>query len=245
MFAPRATAFAALLLFAASPSVSHGRVYLTWKFWAGEPLLDPVRFGKIIYQAEVNVNGGRGELRVVDASRDLDGTVELLRRSAGSDARLDSLLHFQGMALGLVSGRGRVLRAVALSIPPADRCVLFLLEQSESDARLSAKPPAGHLLTDVPAYAGSTPLSYLRNDDTHTAVETSSAGSASPEAVLDFYDSAMPLDGWTPAFPRSRSAAGNTAVFLKGRDICVIMAQPAGAPGESRITVLHKKAPRE
>ena len=219
--------------------VAEGKVFWLWGGSGSSALLDYSRLGKTAYETTVQINGGRGHLTVVKATAGLRATLQRVRAACEHGARVDFSFADTGAGLAVVSGGQRTLKAVIIATAPEESLVMGL-EQSESEAALSAMPPDRHMLDAVPAFPGSAPSSFLRNEDTGTALETSSC-QAEAGSVADFFVSTLERDGWSPVFKGAASPPPATQVFLKGRDICCVSVQSTEDSRETRITVLHKR----
>jgi hypothetical protein len=201
--------------------------------------------GKVVYATALEVNGGRGNLTVVSTDADPRRTLDRIRSASDAGSQMRRLFAAPDMGMATVAGRDRRLRVLALAPPFSDRCLVFLFEQSAADAQTADRPPVRHRLTDVPVYAGSTPLAFFRNDDTRTAIETSAVNPADGPAVLNFFESELTRAGWRPLLPSSVSGAPRCLMFGKAGDICIVAVRESAPPADTRITVLHKRAYRE
>jgi hypothetical protein len=226
----------ALLL--AGAVVCHGRVFMRWTSASRSTEAIETLGCKIVYEAAITVNGGEGQITVFGFDKAIGETVVELAKTFGI-----AKYKFSGGTMAMLSAESddRVIKLIAVDIGGDNRTLLFKIEQSASDAKLSGAGPTEHLMKAVPFYPDSAPLFYAKNNDTGMSLEISSARVAET-SVREFYDSSLSGAGWTSAMPGMNSGL---AVFHKGSEICcVLVAADDDAPGSSKITVLHKPLTR-
>lgn len=215
--------------------VCHGRVFQR-SGAAGGDSAGTLRSagGRIVYQAPVTVNGGRGDLTVFDFGSGADSVAAKLARLFS----LETPRTGEG-GLNILTARsgGKVLRLLVLSFQAPARAVVMAIEQTDADFAASSAPPSPSLLKDLPAFPGSTPLFYAADEKRGTRLAVSAAAS-DPATILAHVSSQLSADGWTAFLPAP--AASGLKLFVRDRQACCVMAAADGA-GRSRITVLHNR----
>jgi hypothetical protein len=231
---PRA---ALLALALAVPLSSPARVFFRRGLWGGAATPDSGWLGRTVYAAVFQINGGRARMTVLDCAGPL-GT--LCRGNATEGMPVQWLPGSPEMRIGLAGDAERVTRFVA--VQPADKrgAALFGIEQSRAEFERSLKPGAADWLPGLEGIAGGVSTFQARNEDTRTAVQTvrvpaaRAAAWAAVKAVLG-------ASGWQAALAGGQRADRGIEMFLRGRDLCCVLVQPADRPGESVVTVLHKE----
>jgi len=217
-----------------SALVLQARVYQTSGAMGGD-LFNPSSLGKQVYRTAMTINGGRADVSVVDCA----GGEASIRTVCG-DMPAGSARYVAGESLGLGKAvrDGQVVRLVTLSPGLGSRTLLVTVAQSDSAVRASAVPPLRHQLEDVPVPPDATVLSYMKNDDTRTAMERLSVR-MSGEGARRYFEGAMTRAGWA----RVAGTAGESGVafYMKGADVCCVRVVVADSDGESRVTLLHKR----
>ena len=239
----RPTAWPIIVLMTVLLSSADARVF--WRSGGrGENSGASEALGARIYETMVQINGGRGTLSVFSTDSGLAAT---LQRAAHLHGQSPPALVYRGDGMGIVvtAAAGRQVRLLVISPGEGNRCIVFRLEQTESDAAQSARTPEKHVLTDLPVYPGSIPLSFLRDEHQRTAIETSWASASDSAAILSYFGSALKRDGWQPAQPDPAPATLATRLYGRGNDLCCVSVQPGERPGEFRITVLQKRSALE
>ncbi len=215
------------------------RVFLRWGT-AGRAVRALEQAGaRVLYEADIELNGGQGHLTVVAFENGLTRSVATMRRSLpGIQLRHDG----GSLALGELADGGTVVRCVALQVGDIARTVVMLCDQSRADYEASRTPPATHALRELPAFPASLPLFYARNAETALGVAVARS-SASATEVFRFYHEALTRNGWQPqpGQPDLASPAEGGLRFYQNRGrIAIVHAMPT-ADGQTRITVLHKE----
>jgi len=230
-----------VLLVLALPAAAPARVFSRWTAGAHTARALAAAGGETLYRAKVTVNNGRGELTVF-------GFDEPLARVTGTLARSFDLPAFAkaegDLAVASCRSGDRVVRLVAARLFAGGRTLLFALEQSEDQARASRAPPAGNRLGAVPAYPGSEPLFFVKDEKTRAALAVSRTDSGSRE-VQAFLAGRLADAGWTPVFPASGPGVADVEtpamkVYLRNESVCCLLVQPLPGATGSRITLLHK-----
>ena len=234
---PAASACAFLLLLAI-PS-AEARVFLRTG-GAGSGIVDPGAFGwDTAYQTSMSINGGRAELATWSAPEALSTAVKRLREAC-QRRNVAALFFASGdLAWGLASGDGRVVRFLLTASGGGRQSLVFAVDQSADDYRLSAQRPTSHLLREVPPFPQSTPDLYVADDGTATAVEISRSP-VEPQQIRAHYESALPAAGWALA-PPQRVGSASAAVYVKDNQLCVLLIKSTGFDGGSVITLMHKR----
>jgi len=227
-------------LLVCSVAGSSARVFLRWGAASQSTRALQGLGGKIAYEATVIINGGKGDLAVFNFDRAPSDLMTELRKTFG----VKQFGFAQGNTAITTFGAGnRMVRLIALRLGGADRTLVFKIEQSRTEFRLSNARPSTHLLSRLPAYPGSEPEFFVKDENTASSLAIST-GDGSPEDVREFYSTRLTAAGWTSALaPKGRTPGllenQSMAVYLKDRHICCVMVSPDRA-GTSRITLLHK-----
>ena len=191
------------------------------------------------WTAAVRINGGRGTLEALgaefpvrDASRLLRGAYEDMGGAVWS---------FSGdsAAWGVALVGDRVVRWLALDVGSRRECVVFRIEQTESDFRASMKPPPGHQITALPVPPGARPVSFLMNETRGLSLEQSRAPLGVEETAV-LMRSAVESQGWTPLAPEDRRHGRVSAMwFARGKETAVVQVT-ADPQGGSRVVRVHQ-----
>ena len=193
--------------------------------------------GATVYRAAVQVNGGRADVGVVRSGEPFAPTSARMRQALAPAGGF--LIAGSRMAFGVAAPGGRIVRTLILAPGDEGSCAVFVIDQSRDDFEQAKAAPTGHMLPSVPEYPGARILSYIRNEDTRTAIQTATAPAA-PAAALQFYESALARDGWSSPLGSRPAGERDWAFFLRGRDVCAVLVAPSDHPAECRITVLQK-----
>lgn len=189
--------------------------------------------GRLAYRSAVRINGGAGDLSVVSVPDNLHSAARQLRRADGAGAEL-FLYEGARMNSGLIVHADEIIRLLMFELESPRQCLLLMVRQSPGDFRASRQPPATALLTDAPAYPGSSPVRFWRDLGARMAVEVSRSSDGG-DAILGFFRDSLRGSGWIAAMP----AGIGTLVFLKGRQICCVSVK-GETKSSNLITVLHK-----
>jgi len=99
---------------------------------------------------------------------------------------------------------------------------------------------AGNDWSGIPHPPAATPIFTAANLATRTVLAVASAP-ASPEALHTEMQTRMESEGWSLAAPRARN--GGLALYGRGSAILLVFTQPADTRGQTRITLLQRRAP--
>ena len=227
------------LVFLALAAACHGRVFRIWGRARPGMSLDQLG-AKELYRAKVRINNGSGNLTVYGWDGSFEDVLSDLRRASFADAS-DMKVMGDGVALGTVQDAKTVARMILLKME--GRSVLFHLLQSQNEFELSAKTPATHQLSELPAYPGSEPIFFLKNADTGTSVEISSTGSK-PGTVAASLDNALEAAGWQSPFPGDASSLFKGSVckvYLRQKEMCWVLATDRTDDPGALVLMMHKK----
>ena len=223
-----------------SVAICSARVFLRWGAASQSTRALQALGGKIAYEAAVTINGGKGQLAVLNFNRPPSALVPEIRRTFG----VKQFGFAQGnTAVAVARSENTVVRLIALRLGGPDRMLVFKIEQSAADFSSSNTRPDAHLLTALPGYPGSVPEFFVKDNNTDSSLAVSTARNA-PETVRDFFRTRLTGSGWTAALAPTDKAHEllrdqSVAIYLKGHRLCCVMVSP-GRAGTSRITLLHK-----
>lgn len=218
--------------------VCHGRIFLRRGSRAQSFRAMETAGGKIAYQATVNLNRGRGQLTVFNFDKAIGDVVRELGQVFNSDD-----FNYSGgtMASATISSNDQVLRLMAIRLNDYKQTLVFKFAQSPSEFKVSCKPPTYHLMKTIPAYPGSEPVFFAKDENTRMSMAVSRTQSA-PGGVREFFEARLAASGWTPALsPAKRGSTQGMTVYLRGPEICCVFVDSSAIPGECRITLLHKQ----
>ncbi len=227
----RLTVCAALLL----ATSAYGRVF--WRWRSGEAVDRTLAHlgAQRGYEAPVSVNGVGASAEVYRMpSPNLEAALSTLKRTFPE-------MRFSHAGGNMVIGRGSdtVQSLIVIQVDPAAPVVIFAI-RSDGSKSIPAHP-ARHLLAGLPAFPDSRPVFHA--EDRNAGMSLAVAGSTmAPQAVLAYYESQLPADGWIPAFPAQRGHS--IQVYLRGRDIATLTAVRDHTDRATRITLLHKQPGR-
>jgi len=221
-------------------SVVEARVFLRWRAGGAgtrEALL--ASGAKEAYQAEVRLNGRKGDLKVWAFPETL---AEVVRRLQGVYPEVRFEMAGSSMAEATVAIGGRTARLLAVQLDFPIQTIVFTFEQSAEDAQRGREPPGDSWPADLPSYPGSKPL--LVAEDTRTRVSLAVATApADPSAVSAFFRASLEAQGWQPALPAVSGVERKRRleVYLKATEICCLLVEGVMPPAGSRITLLHQR----
>jgi len=199
--------------------------------------------GRIAYATSVDINGGKGEMKISGVDAAFDTVVERLRVTvfAGHEK---SLAVGDGLAFGFVRNNDVVVRILATEI--GNRCVVFRLEQTPAEFSRSRKPSTSRILGSLPAFPGSITVLSAGDSDRGTAMEISRANS-DPGTIHAYIGSGLRRDGWIQVPGATSSPAGvAAAVYARGKEICcVLVRKRAASESESLISMVIKQNKEE
>ena len=202
----------------------------------GGNLLDPGSFGRCLYRAMMQINGGRAEVSVIACEEGVGS----LRTAYKADEQAGTGRYIPGESLGVgqVIRDGRTLRLVTLKSSPEAPLLMVAVAQSVSEAKASQSSEGHHQIDEIPIPSGARVLSFQRNDESRTSLERLAVRMAA-DGVRGYYDAILTRNGWSRLFPESRE--GGLMVFVKGATVCCVGVGAADSYGESRLTLLHKQ----
>ncbi len=212
-------------------------------FWSrptdrGHALLTTSLDGKTIYTSAVRINAGQGKLIITGFNKPLANVVAKIRQTYASceilaDFRQNETLGFARMREG-----NTVVTLLALAPNSTEQTLLFMLTQAQDDFEKSRKPPNTAQLRNPQPYPGSRVQTYLTSTESQMQLEIYAAPAA-PEAIHQYYESALRGQTWTRLDPAS--VAAGLVMYQKGPELCAVLVLPSGQGAESTITVLHKR----
>jgi len=202
----------------------------------GGDLLNPDSFGRCLYRAVMQINGGRAEVSVISCEEG----VGPLRAAFKTDEQAGTGRFIPGESLGIgqVTREGRTLRLVTLKPSPDSPPLMVAVSQSVSEAKASRSDESRHQIDEIPIPSGARVLSFQRNDESRTSLERLAVGMPA-DGVRGYYDAILARNGWSRLFPESRESG--LMVFVKGATVCCVGVGAADSYGESRVTLLHKQ----
>ena len=193
-------------------------VFQTGGKTGGDPL-KPDSYGRCLYRAAMQINGGRAEVSVIAC----EGVVDPLRTA---------------FKVEQATGDGRTVRLVTLKPSPDSPPLMVAVSQSVGEAKASRSSEGRHRIDEIPIPSGARVLSFQRNDESRTSLERLAVRMPA-DGVRGYYDAILARDGWSRLFPESRE--GGLMVFMKGATVCCVGVGAADSYGESRVTLLHKQ----
>ena len=241
--------------------VCYGRVFLRWGSSVRSAGAIEASGGRIAYETAVIVNGGKGHLTVYSFDKPVTRVVRELRRIFNTDR-----ISYSGgsTTTTLIHSNDRVIRLIMVPLEDYLQTIVFHLEQSARDFNLSSVSPSRHLMKNIPAFPGSKPVFFAKDEATHMSMALSNALST-PEGVYNFFESSLTASGWTPAPSRVEEPArswlptmtpvrdgsnrhaghaprmGGLSFYLRGNEICCLFVHASDIPGESRTLLLYKE----
>lgn len=228
----RAAALACLGLLAAS--TADARVFLRWSAAARSTRALEESGGRAAYTSNVSVNGGRGTLTVFLFDRPLTETVAALSGAFSQKLRFDG----GSMASGTIRQGGTTLHLFLIEPERNGETVVFKLEQADSEAEAARSREGIEPLKGLPEYPAARVL-FTASDETGSFRMAVSGAAGESDAVQAYYAQEFTSAGWAAVLPPK--AAGAMQMYRRGADLCIVQSRPGAAPGEVRITVLHKK----
>jgi hypothetical protein len=230
-----ALALVALLI---DTGIASAKVFFRWGASANSGQAMESAGGRPAYSADIAVNGGTGRLQVFAFPTSLADTLRTLRATFAGAALTQA---GGSMATALVKADGRVVRFAAIQLSASPETLVFYVDQSEQEYEASLRAPEEHRLRELPAFPGSTPVFFARDDTARMSIEVS-ATATDAQDIQSFYETRLAGDGWKPAL---ETRAGQKPVlgmetYLRGRDVCCVLVDRA-PDGGNRITLLHKR----
>ena len=198
-------------------------------------LFAPDSFGAEIYKAVMQINGGVADVSVAVC----EGGVAAVRSAIVATGHGDGSGFSPDMSLGMGSAKvgDRSVKVVTL-VPDANFPVMMVsVLQRQTEVSASRPALARHQLADVPIPADANVLSYLKNQDTRTALERVSSRMPR-ETLARYYEQSMAQQGWSRSF--RVAARPGLSIYLKGADLCWVRIGDTDSNGETRVILLHK-----
>ena len=218
------------------------KVFWAWPAARGQAVLETTRDWKTIYTSSVRINDGQGNLTVMGCNEPLGAVMTRLRQAYASCETLEPFRQNETLGWARMREGGVIVTLLALAPNTPEQTVLFVLTQTPGDADKSRLPPTAPRLRDPAPYPGSRVQTYLTSAESQMQLEIYAAA-AMPEAVRQYYESALLGQAWTLLDPAGSSAS--LAIYQKGPALCAVLVLPSGAGAESTITVLHKRLKME
>jgi hypothetical protein len=226
--------FALLASLSALPAAGHAKVYSLWGSASDSARTIERLGGKLAYKAPVVVNGGKGELAAFSFTAPIADVVDKLRQGFGNR---DAVRYSGGtMAEAVIKDEGHAIRLIVLSMEDRAGTFVFRFDQPAGEAAASEAKPRTHLMAEAPAYPGSEPVFYVKDESTRMTLAISK-GRADAEDVHRFYRAHLSGTGWTALKPGS----GSMRVYLKQNEVFCVLVESSDAPGDFRATLLHKE----
>ncbi len=221
-----------VLLIAASAVVCYGKVFRRIGGYRGAMPAGRLKTSTA-YRSDIQINDGQATLQVLGWNDNLDTVVPILRETWFSDKDAQLVRNAAG-AFGVVCVDDTIMRLLVSEIDGS--CIALRIEQSTDEFDRSSRAPARHRLT---SYPNSTPVFFMKNEDTRTAIELSNAY-CDPDAAYDALDSSMTEEGWLSPFPLQGAIQRRMNVYLRNKELCLVFAGGSQANGRSTVVVLHK-----
>ncbi|MEI7436248.1 MAG: hypothetical protein WCL16_05530 [bacterium] len=193
--------------------------------------------GRLLYSAVVEVNGVVASVAAL-AMDDADAALlrQHLRQSSEAIGRVTGSSAGDGVArTDSLSGDRR--RMLLTFTPPGGAAVLLAVDQPA--AEIPAGAPAGAVPVGFPLFPGARPLCYMSNRSSGSTLATAQT-TASPAAILAFYEMELSRSGWTAASPGDNRGAAGVLLYRRGRELRCVFAQPDASGSGSRIAVLTR-----
>ena len=190
--------------------------------------------GTSVYSTFANINNSQANLQIFSFETSFSDTIASLKNVFG--------VEFAGggsFFKGLASGDQYVTRFIVINLGSGDSTLVFAIRQNKNEYKKSKLPMTEHLLK-VPSYPGSTPVSFLANDDTSFSMETSEVY-ASPAAVQSYYINTMDSLGWTTGIPlKTGQALPNYMAWIKSKKFCSVYAN-INPNGKTTVSIIYKE----
>jgi hypothetical protein len=215
---------------------SDARVFLRWGSTNTSSRTLTTLGGTRSYEADVAINQGTGRVSVFGYHKGMDQLLPDLLRAFKFTS-----FDYQGgsMASASIENDDTITRFIIVQLTDSQRTLVFALEQSASQSDKSSQPPMEHLMPDIPAFPGSSPTFYARDDNTGMSLAISTVV-AEPASIREFYSFSLAASGWMQPFPVQSNDAGMT-VFLKANHVACVNVETPEDSALARITLLHKK----
>jgi hypothetical protein len=181
------------------------------------------------YQSRVTVNGVGADLTVLSFDAPAADATPRIRSALGTNFAL------QAGALSTASAtEGDRPVHVLVSGVDASRTLVFVMLL---DRRPDASAPLPWPLSAVPLMPGGSTVFAFENASTHTRFAIARTPDT-PEAAVMFCERHLKSRGWEV----QGLTQASLSVYSRKQDLCVVMVQPPGKPGEdTRIAILEKR----
>ena len=191
--------------------------------------------GTSAYSSSANINQSEADLKIISFNISFTDTLKKLKGIFGVDFAQGGTL-----ARATIAGNQFVTRLIVINLGDLERTLVFAIRQNKDEYLKSKAPLVEHLLTKVPAYPGSTPISFLGNDDTSFSMETSEV-IALPATVQAFYVEALASSGWTTGIPLLEGQKlPSYMTWIKKKKFCSVYAN-TNPDGKTTISVIYKE----
>ena len=230
---------AALLL--CSTLMLPARVFLKWGKKTTFVHVDDLGYDKA-YNTTMKINGASADVEVMQSDRDMHSTLKQLKRLYEKAGGSPIIYRDGSTAWGIISIHKHIVRLLVVNLDDRPFPTVFRIRQSEAAYKKSKKKNTTARITKIPIYPGSQ-LSHSSEDElTKMQLEVSKT-SAAPKQVRQFFSTALKKEGWSPALPVLTSPDNplGTLIYTKRGRVCLISARASDTPGESVITLVHKK----
>jgi len=184
------------------------------------------------YEADVSINGAEGRISVLGFDDGIGNLVPRVSAMLPHAAFLNpsgSMCHSSWQ-----QGRG-LFDLILFNTQVETTSVALLLRQASGRHLTPAEAYGDSPIGNLPMYSDAAPRFVAQNHDTGTTLAVCDT-SGSPAGALFFYAAQLTREGWASVLPLT----GTTAIFLRGQDICCIVATPSRGGNSTTITVLHK-----
>ncbi len=171
------------------------------------------------YRAELEINGGRGELEVLGVSMPAAAALETLRATYAGMGGEAEIFPGETAGWGIARAGDRVIRFLAVSPQGPRECLVFRFEQSRADFERSLRG------ADGAAFAGGRERRVAAESGGRFEARTIETG-AEPAAASAAIARAHIAEGWRPALPDAPGAG----LFVRGPDVCVVRVSARPAP---------------
>ncbi len=223
------------------PGFASARVFRLWRTAAQSTRAMEAAGGKILYEAPITINEGKGHLALFSFESAAEDVVRTLRRVF----LLDSLA-FAGGSLGLASVSAKEenqIRLLLVHLPGESHTLVFKVEQSREEAERSARPPSRHLFQALPGYEPSEPRFFVTDESRGFTLQVASTQDP-PASVLNFYRNRLPDLDWVPVLAGPSPwptvpPSSSLLLFVRGSELSGVFSDSAS--GKTRITLFHKR----
>lgn len=223
-------------LFCLGAYTTQARVF--WRRSSLNPVIMADRLGwRVLYSADLLVNGGRGRLNVLEAN---DLTPRVAARLQSWFKHSKAGVNFSGgagMMTGVAKGRGCLQRFLLLSLEKSGTTLVFVLEQDEGEYKKSLSAPEISMVGDLPEYPGGLPELLVENRETRTILRVSRVEST-VDAVGGFYRQALEDRGYRSLLP---AVTGGFLAYGRGGAIYCVLARDAAPASGCAVALLYKQ----